>query len=57
MPHGGSKEMRTLAASICADYSKAPDNTPAEVRIAIPGQPEIIQVVGIPPKDVKHFLI
>jgi tRNA U34 2-thiouridine synthase MnmA/TrmU len=57
MPHGGSKETRILAASICAGYSKAPDNTPVEVGAVTPGEPEIIQIIGIPPKEVKHFLI
>ena len=57
MPHGGSKEIMILAASICAGYSKAPDDTPVEVGAETTHESEIIQVIGIPPKEIKHFLI
>jgi tRNA U34 2-thiouridine synthase MnmA/TrmU len=57
MPHGGKKEIMALAASICAGYSKAPDLTPVDARAATPQGNEIIKVLGIPPKDVRHFLI
>ncbi len=57
MPHGGSKEMTILSASICTGYSKAPDSVPADVIINTPQGREIIKVVGIPPKNIQHFLI
>jgi len=57
MPHGGSKEMTILSASICTGYSKAPDSVPADVIIITPQGHEIIKVVGIPPKNIRHFLI
>jgi tRNA-specific 2-thiouridylase len=57
MPHGGSKEIMILAASICAGYSKAPDATPVEVGAETPKGHETIKVIGIPPADIRHFLI
>ena len=57
MPNGGKKEVMALAASICAGYSKAPELTPVDARAATPQGTEIIKVLGIPPKDVRHFLI
>jgi tRNA U34 2-thiouridine synthase MnmA/TrmU len=57
MPHGGRKEIMILAASICAGYGKAPDLTPVEVEAATPQGLEAIKVIGIPPNDVRHFLI
>jgi tRNA U34 2-thiouridine synthase MnmA/TrmU len=57
MPHGGSKEIMILAASICAGYGKAPDLTPVEVGAVTPQGLEAIKVIGIPPNDVRHFLI
>ena len=57
MPHGCKKEIMTLAASICAGYSKAPELTPVEARAATPQGTEIIKVLGIPPKDIRHLLI
>lgn len=57
MPGGGSKAMRVLSASICAGYSKVQGTDPAEVKIITPQDQEIVKVVGIPPKNVRHFLI
>ncbi|UCD31841.1 MAG: tRNA 4-thiouridine(8) synthase ThiI [Desulfobacterales bacterium] len=57
MPHGGSKEMTILSASICTGYSKAPDTVPVDVKIVTPHGHEVIKVVGIPPKSIRHFLI
>jgi len=57
MPHGGSKEIMILAASICAGYGKAPNLTPVEVGAVTPQGLEAIKVIGIPPNDIKHFLI
>jgi len=57
MPHGGRNETMMLAASICAGYSKAPGITPVEVDVTIPKGNEIVRVIGVPPKEIKHFLI
>jgi len=57
MPHGGKNEIRMLAASICAGYSKAPEITPVEVDVTTPKGNEIVRVIGVPPKEIKHFLI
>jgi hypothetical protein len=57
MPHGGSKEIMILAASICTGYSKAPELTPVKVEAITPHGLEIIKVIGIPPADIRHFLI
>lgn len=57
MPRGGSKEMTVLSASVCTGYSKAPGSVPADVKIITPQGHEIIKVVGIPPKNIRHFLI
>ena len=57
MPRGGSKEMTILSASICTGYSKAPDSVPVDVQITTHQGREIIKVVGIPPKNIRHFLI
>ena len=57
MPHGGKNKIRMLAASICAGYSKAPEITPVEVDVTTPKGNEIVRVIGVPPKEIKHFLI
>jgi tRNA U34 2-thiouridine synthase MnmA/TrmU len=57
VPRGGSKEMLTLAASICAGYSKAPGLAAVEVSVTNPKYSQTITVLGIPPKDIQHFMI
>jgi len=57
IPNTGNKENLTLAAAICVGYSKAPGGSPVSVKTASPGGPEIIRVIGIAPKDIRHFLI
>ena len=57
MPHSSGNEMRMLAASICAGYSKAPEITPVEVSVITPQGHETVRVMGVPPKEIKHFLI
>jgi tRNA U34 2-thiouridine synthase MnmA/TrmU len=57
MPNDSSKEVRMLAASICVGYSKAPEITPVEVEVTTPQGHEIVRVVGVPPKEVKHLLV
>jgi tRNA U34 2-thiouridine synthase MnmA/TrmU len=57
IPNDSSKESRMLAASICVGYSKAPEITPIEVSVTTPKGHEIVRVIGVPPKEVRHFLI
>jgi tRNA U34 2-thiouridine synthase MnmA/TrmU len=57
IPHGCSKEMLTLAASICTGYSKAPSDTAVEVSVQKLKKRETVTVLGIPPKDIQHFMI
>jgi len=57
VPRGGSKEMLTLAASICVGYSKAPGLAPVVVSVTNAANSQTITVLGIPPKDVQHFMI
>jgi tRNA U34 2-thiouridine synthase MnmA/TrmU len=57
VPKGGSKEIVILAASICTGYSKAPDLTPVKVKVETSSGHEIIEVIGLLPNDIKHFLI
>jgi len=57
VPRGGSKEMLTLAASICVGYSKAPGLAPVEVSVTNAANSQTITVLGIPPKDIQHFMI
>jgi tRNA-specific 2-thiouridylase len=57
IPNDGGKDVRILAASICVGYSKAPEITPVDVSVTTPQGHEIVQVIGVPPKEIKHFLI
>jgi tRNA-specific 2-thiouridylase len=57
IPHGGNENIIKLAASIGVGYSKAPDNTPVDVLIKGPGGGKSIQVLGLPPKEFKHFML
>jgi hypothetical protein len=49
--------MLTLAASICVGYSKAPGLAPVEVSVTNPKNNQTITVLGIPPKDIQHFMV
>ena len=57
MPNNGSKDVRVLAASICVSYSNALEITPVEVSVITPQGHETVRVIGVPPKEIKHFLI
>ena len=57
MLNGGSKDVRMLAASICVGYSKAPEIIPVEVSVTTPQGQETVRVIGVSPKEIKHFLI
>ena len=57
IPGGGTRESVLLAAAICAGYSKAPNHTPARVTIVSPSAKETVEVLPVPPKIAKKFLI
>ena len=57
IPQSGKKDDIVLAATICAGYSKAPNDKPVDVAAVSPHGREVITVIGIPPSDIKHFLI
>jgi tRNA U34 2-thiouridine synthase MnmA/TrmU len=47
----------TLAAAICAGYSKAPNDMPAEVALSGAEAADSLTVIPLPPGDVKRLLI
>ncbi len=57
VPHGAKKDTIFLAASICAGYSRAPNFSSTQVKITSPNDKEFIEVIGIPPEDVKKLMI
>ncbi|MFH1581929.1 MAG: tRNA 4-thiouridine(8) synthase ThiI, partial [Pseudomonadota bacterium] len=57
VPQGGSKDMIIFAASICAGYSKASNNVRVDVEVVTPQRSQILNVSGISPEEIKHYLI
>ena len=57
LPKGAGKEVITLAAAVCAGYSKAPIDLPVEVGVTVDGTEKVVRVLPIPPAEVKKFLI
>ncbi len=57
LPNCNRKEVLTLAASICAGYSKAPALTAVDVNIESPEGGSSARVLGLLPSDVSKFLI
>jgi len=57
VPHGDSKDMIIFAASICAGYSKASNNVQVDVEVVTPQRSQILNVSGISPEEIKHYLI
>lgn len=57
MPQGGLKDAVALAASICAGYSKAPNNVQVDVEVVTQQSSQILKVAGICPEEIKHYLI
>jgi tRNA-specific 2-thiouridylase len=57
IPNGCNSESKMLAASICVGYSKAPELTPVDVSVTTPKGHETLRVIGVPPGEVKHFLL
>ncbi len=54
---GGGENVITLAASICAGYSRAPNLSPVEVDVQTPDSRQSVKVLSLPPTDVKKFLV
>lgn len=57
IPKGGSKEKILLAASLCAGYSKAPADTPVQVRVTSGPVQEEVTVKAVSPKEFSRYLI
>jgi tRNA U34 2-thiouridine synthase MnmA/TrmU len=47
----------TLAATICASYSKAPKDTSVEVQVESRGQKHSVRVIGLDSATFKHLLV
>ncbi|RZB30395.1 MAG: hypothetical protein SRB1_02675 [Desulfobacteraceae bacterium Eth-SRB1] len=57
MPHGGSKDVVAMAATICAGYSKAPNNVQVDVGVVAQQKSYTLKVSGISPEEIRHYLI
>ena len=57
IPRGAAKESVVLAGCICAGYSKAPKFEQIDVVVTSPKGKENIQVIGLPPSDIKNKMI
>ena len=57
VPRKADKDIIIKAASICAGYSKAPDNTKVDASVVNSCRSETIKVTGISPEEVKELLI
>jgi tRNA U34 2-thiouridine synthase MnmA/TrmU len=57
IPGGGSEPMVMLAAGICAGYSKAPNQTPVAVNVQVGRNRRQATVLGIPPAEIKRYMI
>jgi tRNA U34 2-thiouridine synthase MnmA/TrmU len=57
MPGGGEEAAVLLAASICAGYSKAPADMPAQVQITAGGKHRLVTILPLPPAKAKRYLI
>jgi tRNA U34 2-thiouridine synthase MnmA/TrmU len=57
IPNGCDSQGVKLAASICAGYSKAPENKPVDVCVIRKDEQDIVTVIPILSKDVQNMLI
>ena len=57
IPNGAVRDTILLAASVCAGYSKAPADTPVQVKVISSKGRENVTVLPIAPKDVGKYLI
>ena len=45
------------AAAICVGYSKAPRGAPVDVVVTAPNGERVMQVVAIPPEEVRSLMV
>ena len=57
MPGGGAQGTVSLAAAICAGYTKAPVSQPIKVKVTSPGGENTLEVLPVKPGSVSRFLI
>ncbi len=57
IPHGADRSFTLLGAAICAGYSKAPNDRPAQVQITYHDEKEDLSVLPLPPQEVKRYLL
>ncbi len=57
IPGGADERSILLAAAICVGYSKAPRLTPVPVIVKRPQGESVIQVMALPPEDVRKLMI
>ena len=57
IPNGATRDTVFLAASVCAGYSKAPADMPAQVKVISSKGQENVTVLPIAPKTVSKYLI
>ena len=57
VPNGADDGVLLLAGAICAGYSKAPNFQPVKVSVVQGGREKTIEVIGIPPADVKNKML
>jgi tRNA U34 2-thiouridine synthase MnmA/TrmU len=57
IPNGAPKEMILLAGTMCAGYSKAPQDMPVQVKVQNRAEKETVTVLGVPPKKFSKYLI
>ena len=57
IPGGGAAPSRQLAAALCAGYSKAPGDSPVQVRVQVREGGAELTVLPLAPRDLSHLLI
>ncbi len=57
MPGGGAEDRVLLAASICAGYSKADNDTPVNVNVIAGKNRTKVMVLGLPSSSARKFMI
>jgi tRNA-uridine 2-sulfurtransferase len=57
MPNGGDEAVVLLAASICAGYSKASNDAPAQVQVIDGHKRRTVIVLPLPPTQARRYLI
>ena len=57
IPGGGDEAVVSLAAGICAGYSKAPNSSPALVTVQVGADQREVTVLGVTPSECKRYMI